>query len=231
MGGSKKKSTTSTNTLDAPTTAQQGDIYAASQAAANAPGVGVDQATMDALAGDKQLSAYGNQGLLALNGDPTAAAKFANPNAQGILDNINTNEGYASQAATNATNQSATRAGAFGGSRAAVAQGTAQAGVAADALNQKNSFQYQNANDQFQREQSAANMGFGANQAQAGIGQYIQQINQQNDPATRRLMMLKLGVQGTPYGSTQTNTQYQPWSSAIGGGLLQAGGIAAMAGG
>lgn len=222
MGGGKKHTSTQTSSLDPTTEAAVKQKLAAATAYGNAAPIGPDQATLDALGNDKQYAAYGNLGLMALNGDPTAMAKFTTPGGQDILNQIDTNTAAASRGATNATNQSATRAGAFGGSRAAVAQGTAQAGVQAAGAAQKNQFDYQQNQDAFNRATGAMGIGMNANQAQTQMGQYLQQLKAQNDPAYRKLIAATMGLQGTPYGTTTTNTTTTPWSSVIGGGLMGA---------
>jgi hypothetical protein len=218
--GGKKNTTTSTNTLDGPTQAMQGQVYGAAGAAANTRGIGPDAGTLDAMKGYGAAADFGNQGLLALSGDATAMKNFQTPGQQAMLDQMDLNANQAGQAATNATNMDATRAGAFGGDRAAIAQGTAQAGVNTANMQQKNAYTYQNNQDAVGRAMAAANLGFGANQARMQGGQYLQALNQANDPATRKLAMLKMGLMGTPYGTTQTNTTETPWGSIIGGGIM-----------
>jgi hypothetical protein len=229
MGGGKKHTSTSTQTLDPATQAAVNQKYAAATAWGNSAPIGVDQATMDALNQDKSYAAYGNQGLLAMQGDPAAMDSFRTPGGEDILKEMDVNNAAATSNAINATNQSATRSGAFGGKRAAVAQGTAVAGVNANTANQKAQFQYQRNQDAQARAQAAMGIGQNATQAQTAMGQYLQQLKAQNDPAYRKLMASTLGLQGTPYGTTTTATTTTPWLSIIGGGI--AGGLGAMKGG
>jgi hypothetical protein len=228
MGGSKKQTTTSENALDKPTGAQVGKVYGASDAYANSGPIGADQGTTDAMAGYGATSDFGRRGLLAMQGDPTAMAAFQSPGQQAVLDQMDVAANQAGQAATNATNIDATRAGAFGGDRAAIAQGVAQAGVNTANMQNKAAFTHQNNQDAQSRAMAAANMGFGANQAQMQGGQYLRQLALENNPEYKKLMAYKMGLAGTPYGTKQTNTTATPWSSVIGGGLMQAAGTAAM---
>ena len=131
---------------------------------------------------------------------------------------------------TNAINDQATQAGAFGGSRQGVAQGVALANMNQDQANQMAQLQYGGYNDTMNRAQGLAGLGFGANQQMAGLGDYMRQVQQQQDPLYHKYDVLNQGIRGLPYGQTNTQSSSSPWGSQIAGGVMQLGG-AALAGG
>ena len=99
------------------------DIYgAAQQAAASIPtSVTGAQNYYTGAQGAGQL------GLDALTGNAGAQQQFMNPYQQQVIDRLNEQFGVQNQMTSNLVNDQATRAGAFGGSRHGIAQGTALA--------------------------------------------------------------------------------------------------------
>lgn len=159
------------------------DIWNAAQAAGKGVPQGVTQA--QGLYGGG-ISA-GQQGLDALTGNAAAQQQFMNPYQSQVMDRLN--EQFANQNAmtTQMTNDQATQAGAFGGSRHGVAQGVAlgenarnQGMLTASMLNQG----FEGA---MGRAGQVANLGFGA----AGAGADL--AMQAGNPAIWRLNMLNRG--------------------------------------
>lgn len=229
---------TTTNALDKPTQAMQGSVYdQARNAAQNYSTVGPNAATTDALDQYRKMAASGQNGLAALSGDPTAMAGFMNPYQSQVMDAFNQQYGQAAKGLTSQINSEATQAGAFGGSRHGVAEGVAQSQLAQNhmgdiaGLLNNGYLNAQNAAGQ------VANMGFGATGQMAGLGDYLRQIQQmQANPGQQQLGILKQGLDGTPYGTQQTNyTKSSPLSTiggiaSLGMGLF-GGPLGAMAGG
>jgi len=143
---------------------------------------------------------FGSQGLAALSGGPNP---FMNPYQNTMAPYFAQQRALAVQGA----NDQATQAGAFGGSRSAI--GAATAGNLADQTAAQ--FQYQGFNDAQQRALAAANMGFGAIGARAGLPQLLSQ---------------SLG----PYGMNAVTTQTQDPTQQLLGLLVTLAGTAAQAG-
>ena len=129
-------------------------------------------------AGLQPYQQAGAQGAAAAGGDPAAIARFMNPYQQQVIDQVgNQYDDLRTQAALG-TNDAATRAGAFGGSRHAVMQGErmgqldqGQAATTAGLLQSG----YQNAMGQANQ---AAGMGMNANQLGLGMNQLGAQFGQ-----------------------------------------------------
>lgn len=159
------------------------------------------------------LGGYGAAGLNALGAqtDPTKAAAFMNPYTSAMDPVFAKLQAQAIQGA----NSNATSAGAFGGSRAAVAQGQALSDIA----NQEAGFNYQGFNDAMNRALQTANLGLGATGLQANLGQYL--TNLPLNQAQQRLQMLLQGI--GPYGTTQSQQmQSDPFSQLLGAGITAA---------
>lgn len=190
------------------------------------------QAAIDALTG---YTGAGQLGLKALTGDASAFGNFMNPYQSNVLDTIRNQYGLLNSQAQQGINDAATRAGAFGGSRQAVASGVASGDIARGLGEQISGLQYQGFNDAMNRAYNTANLGFGAIGPSAALGQYAQGLT---DPNLRGLTLLGRGFGGVPYGTSTTMTQpinqnpwggvvggatagsaFGPWGAAIGGGL------------
>lgn len=214
------------STLDPATYQQMQASYKAAQDAASQAGTSpyLNQARNFYSAG---LSGA-NMGMGALM-DPSQMKGFMNPGEQGLIDATNANYDYAGKQASQQVDSSATMAGAFGGSRAAVAQGEAAADIARQRATAVGGIQYQTYNDAVQRAMGMANFGMGAGQSLAGL-----------DPATMRANILRQSIM--PYG--QQVSQGSPGSGFLGGagtgalvgskfgpaGALIGGGIGGIAG-
>lgn len=220
MGKSAGK-TVQTTAPDAQTQAYSHDLWNAAQNYANAPGVGVDPATQQALAGFQGIASQGNLGFSALGGDSAAIARLISPYQGAVIDQMNQQFGRDQRATMNATNDAATQAGAFGGSRHGVAEGVALGQLGQAHAGQMAQLLNQGYGDAMGRAGQLANMGFSAQGAIGGLGQYMQSINAANDPATRKFMALQAAMGAMPHGSTSTMTQ-QPGGNFL-TGILGAG--------
>lgn len=116
----------------------------------------------------------GMGGLRALAGQPGAVQSMMNPYESQVMSALDPMYAKAGQMVTNTVNDNATRAGAFGGSRAAVAQGVALGNLAQQQAQQAAQMRYQGFNDAMGRAGQLANFGMGGAQAGMGMGQYAQ---------------------------------------------------------
>lgn len=120
------------------------------------------------------LGAYGGfspltqLGVGALSGNQQAFGQFMNPYLQNVLRQSNQQFDQLGQKALNLVNDQATQAGAFGGSRAAVAQGVAAGQIANQQALANAQLLYGGFNDAQQRAQQAAQLGIAGNQAALG---------------------------------------------------------------
>lgn len=217
MGKGHKQTTT--NGLDQPTTAMQGSVYNTAKNAANAYStVGPNGATTDALGQYQKMAAAGGNGLAALSGDPTAMAGFMSPYMKNVMDAYNTQYGDAQKGVSTQINNEATQAGAFGGSRQGVAEGVAQAQLAKDHMGDVAGLLNNGYTNAQNVAGQVANLGFGATGQMAGLGDYLRQIQQmQANPGQQQLGILKQGLDGTPYGTTQTQYSKSSPLSTIAG--------------
>lgn len=112
----------------------------------------------------------GQQGLAALNGDPQAAQRFMNPYQQQVIQAAQQQFGVNDQQALNAVKDEATRAGAFGGTRQGVAEGTALAQQTRDQNQQIAGLLSGGFNDAMNRAAQSAGYGFAGAGANAQLG-------------------------------------------------------------
>lgn len=239
MGKSHKgPTTTTTNAPDKQTQDWTKSIYQnAQQAAGQGPAPITGLATG---AGDYNTSAQhaGQTGLNALAGDPSAVQGLMNPYQQQVMDQMSKQWGNINQQTQNQVNDRATQAGAFGGSRQAIATGSAlsqnnQAQAAQQAQLLSGGY-----NQAMQQANSLANFGQQGASANQNFAPWMQQQQQmQQNPALWRMGVLQQGLQGSPYGTTSTSQTTTPgggWQGAIGGalsGFASGGPWGALAGG
>jgi hypothetical protein len=235
-GGSQ----TVTQKLDPQTQQMQGEIYRRAQQASTQPYTayqgqtvaGVSPLATGAAGSFQQLGGLAGLGGAAMAGDPSAFGRFMNPYLQNVVGQVGQQFNQLRNQATLDTNQQATQAGAFGGSRHGIMQGErlgqldrAQADQTAQLLNQ-------GFNDSWNRAQQTANFGFGALGSQFAAGDYFRNVQQQGlddnqrrfnearDWDVRNLDILKSGMTGTPYGQSQTQpTSRNALAGAAGGAL------------
>lgn len=173
---------------------------------------GTDPNLTNAAGGFNAFAQSGDLGRRALAGDPEALNQIMGP--------LSPYFNHALGAAVNTANQNETLQGGGFGSRSALAAGRA----IGDVTNQQ-------LLEAYNRAGSLANLGMGANQSLAGIGQYLQNfgfnnfLNRESIPG-QQIGILNAGL--GPYGMTTTNTtktQSDPWAQLLGLGLTAAGTI------
>lgn len=221
-GGGQRSSTASQSGVDPTTMAYVQQIMAAAQAAGAS---GPSPLTTGAAGYNSGLQNAGATGTAALSGDPAAAAQLMNPYQGQVIDATNAQWDNQDQKTMNDVNSRATAAGAFGGSRAAVAQGSA---LAANNLNRNSQISgllstgYDNT---MARAGTLAGMGAeGANQnANLGLGgvgnaqQWLMQmLNQGFHPTGTTSSTSSAGVGGS--GSWNGGDALKALSGLFGGG-------------
>lgn len=234
---------TTTQALDPATQRMQAQIYSRAQDVANekystygGPRVaGANPATQAALTQYGQVGGLAGLGGRALGGDAAAFGQFMNPYQQNVIDQVgNQYDQLRSQAHLDA-NDAATRAGAFGGSRHAIAEGARLGQLDQGQAATVAQLQQQGFNDAQGRAAQAVNLGLSGLQGQAGLADYLRQIqqqgydanlgqfNEQRDWGLRGLQALQGAVQGTPYGQSQsTPLTRNAGAGALGGALTGA---------
>ena len=212
--------TTQTIAPDAQTQARGQDLWNAAKNYGAAPGVGIDPATQQALAGFQGIAKQGNLGFSALGGDSSALSQLMNPYQSQVLDQMTAQYGRDQQSTMNTVNDAATSAGAFGGSRHGVAEGVALGQLGQGHAGQMANLMSSGFSDAMGRASNLANMGFGAQGAIGNLGAYMQQINASNDPAMRQYQSLLSAMGAMPRGQTDTTTKrggHNPFSGILGG--------------
>lgn len=184
------------------------------------PVPGVSPLTQQAESGYQGALSAGNLGLGALSGNQGAISQLMNPYQSNVLDAINRNYGQLAANTTNAINDQATQAGAFGGARHGVAEGVALSQLNKDQANQMAGLQYQGYNDAMSRAGGLANLGLGAAGQLASLGDYNRQVQMSQDPAMRNLQILQGLMTGMPFGQSQSTPMTR---NALGGALGGAG--------
>lgn len=143
----------------------------------------------------------GNLGMGALSGNAADAATLMNPYQQQVIDATNKQWDVNDQHTINAVNDRATAAGAFGGSRAAVATGTA---LAQNNLNRNSAVSgllNTGYDSTMNRAGTLAGLGFAGSQANANLG-----MGGVGSPQQWLLNMLNQGFRG-PTGTTSSGSQ------------------------
>ena len=130
------------------------------------------------------------QGLDALLGKPGAVQQFMNPYQGQVIDAINKQYGIGNQMAERQVNDSATRAGAFGGSRQGIALGTAMA---------------ENTRNRDAQIAGLLNSGFESAMGRAGQAVNLG-MGGAGSPEWWQMQQLRQGFAGLPYGQTYRGT-------------------------
>lgn len=231
-GGSKQQ--TVTQSLDPATQQQQQRVYDAANQAATLAGqgffgntYGLNQNTLNAghvlngmsdagAAGDQALRTAadaGRFGTSALEGNSTAIGGMMNPYINQVINPMLQRYSDLTSRLNNNIASQATGAGAYGGSRAAVAQGVADADLARSSAQDIGSLYSQGFNTANQNAQTLAgyglsaggalgNLGLGTAQQFQGLGDYERQAGIESDPNLLRMHLLQGSLQGMPYGQT-----------------------------
>ena len=194
-GVSGDKSTqTTVNSLDPLTQQWRDQLFKASQGAGAAgPGAGMNGAN-DYYS---QMMKAGGTGTSALAGDPTAVGQMMSPYQQNVIDAMQKQWGNINAQTTNQVNSNATEAGAFGGSRAAVANGAALSGNNIAQAGQTAGLLQSGFSDAMNRAGMLAQGGYAGAGGAAGLG--MQGVG---NPDLWRMMMLRGGLMGTPTGGS-----------------------------
>ncbi len=228
-GGQKSRST-QTQGLTGPSAGMQRDIYGTAQRAASGyQTAGIDPNSQAAAGAYGGMMGAGQNGLAALGGDAAAMGKLMNPYQSQVVDAMNAQYGRAQAGVTANTNDQATRAGAFGGSRHGVAEGIAQGQLTNDHMGRVAGVLQSGYNNAQGVAGQLANMGLAGAQGSAGMGEYMRNIEQQRlNPEAAKLGLLTAGMQGGGMQSgTQSTTTQQPGT----GWLQNLGGIASIGAG
>jgi hypothetical protein len=187
---------------------------------AAAPLPGINPLTKEANGIYQNAAGMTNLGLGALSGDQASIAKLMNPYNQNVIDAMTNNWKNLAAQTTNALNDQATQAGAFGGTRQGVAQGIALAQLNQDQANQMAALQSQGYSDAINQAGSLANLGLGAAGQLAQAGDYARQVQISQDPAMQRLQILQSALSGTPYGMSTTQPVNRNVAAGVLGGAL-----------
>jgi hypothetical protein len=178
------------------------------------------------------LGQYGQQGLLGLQAqtNPAAAQQYMNPYLAALDPTFAKLRAQAGMGA----DQTATQAGAFGGSRADVLKGTELGNI--DQLQAQTN--YGAYNDAMNRAMQSANLGMGASGQLGQIGQFLTQLPVEQQGQIIQLLLGAIGPsQTTTTQPTQKNllgdagggaaigSKFGPVGAAIGGGIGLLGGL------
>lgn len=197
-GGAQRQTQNSQTSVDANTAGQMGSIWNAGVASGNAGPSGL---LTDAAGYNSGLMSQGATGAAALGGDAAATQKLMDPYQQQVMD-ANDKAYQKTQAqSVNQTNDLATKAGAFGGSRHGVAEGVALGNNAAAHDAQNAGLLYGGYNDAMGRASTLAQMGGAAGAMNSQLG--MQGVG---SPEQWRLQQMKAGFMG-PTGQTSSGAQ------------------------
>lgn len=201
----QKTTQNSNSSWDNTSQARAGSIWDAANKAGNTANP-LQQEAQGTFSG---LQKGGNLGFAALTGDADAAGKFMNPYQKNVIDANNAEWNNVNAQTVNRTNDLATKANAFGGSRHGVAEGVALGENARAQATQTAGLLNSGFDASMARAGQAANLGFGA----------AQQNLAAMSPEERRLYLMKQGFLG-PQGQQSSGAQ-----TTFGGKLDTSGSI------
>ena len=200
--------------------AVSGPISAAPAATASAPQFNVNTAASNALQSSMANTAKGQYFNSAQQ-----AGQYMNPYVQNVIGGLGRNAMTNYQKQANQLGAEATAAGAFGGSRHGVAQGTMAAGVQNDLNNQIGNLMYQGYNNALGQASSDQQMRMGAANQLAnlsnlgfGMGQTINQNLAQQGAMQQALQQMAMDKASQQYaGYTQSPyTALSAYTAALG---------------
>lgn len=194
------------------------------------PVPGVDPLTAQAGGMFSQGTQLGNLGLGALSGDRHAFEQFNNPYQRQVLDAVGSQFDEMRAKALGGADDLATRSGAFGGSRHGIASGVAAGQLGQEELRTRAALTAGGFDSAMQRAMAAANFGMGSAQQGAQMGEYNRQVAMAQDPAMRRLEILKSAMGGMPSGSSVTQPTNRNAAAGALGGAASGAGIASALG-
>jgi hypothetical protein len=198
-GASVNKQTENSQTgVDPTTMAWMKQMWDAAQAAGQAGPSGLTTGAADYNSG---LMGAGQKGLAALSGDAGAAAGLMNPYQSQVVDAANQQWNQTDARTTLNANDAATRAGAFGGARHGIMEGTALAQNNQNRNAQIGGLLSSGYDQTMNRAGTLAGMGFAGAGANANLG-----MGGVGNPQQWLLEMLKKGYNG-PSGTTSSGAQ------------------------
>lgn len=158
----------------------------------------------------------GNLGFGALTGDQNALRSFMNPYTEQVIDRVAGDQSRLNAGTIKDVNDYATKAGAFGGSRHGIAEGTALAESERTGADRIAALRAGGYTDAMSRAGQAANLGFSAAPMLDAYGRYDQQMQ---DPNYRRMTLLREGMMGLPYGTQTSQPMERNWAQGAVGGM------------
>jgi hypothetical protein len=198
-GASVNKQTENSQTgVDPTTMAWMKQMWDAAQGAGAA---GPSSLTTDAAGYNSGLMGAGQKGLAALSGDAGAAAGLMNPYQSQVVDAANQQWDRTNQQTTLNANDAATRAGAFGGARHGIMEGTAIGQNNMNRNSQIGGLLSSGYDQTMNRAGTLAGMGFAGAGANANLG-----MGGVGSPQQWLLQMLKQGFAG-PTGTTSSGAK------------------------
>lgn len=203
--GGQRQTQNSQTSVDAQTNARMGQLWNAGVQSGNAGPSPLLNGASDFNSG---LMGAGATGAAALGGDAAATQKLMNPYQQQVIDQNNAQYGKTLAQTSNHTNDMATKAGAFGGSRHGVAEGVALGNAAAAHDQQNAGLLYQGYGDTMNRASQAAGMGFAGAQANSQLG-----FAGVGSPEQWRLQQMKQGFMG-PTGTQSSGASAETQANA-----------------
>ena len=198
MGGSIGKS--KGRSESGPTATTRGRVKQVWDAAQGAAGA-VPQPILQSQGTFSGAQTAGQAGLDALSGNATAAQQFMNPYQQQVMDQMTKQFGVQNQMTEQQMNDSATRAGAFGGSRHGVATGVALGENQRNQAMQAAGMLQQGFEGAMGRAGQVAGMGMQGAQLGANLGMTA------GSPELWKMNTLQQGMQGMPYQTYGKNSQ------------------------
>lgn len=194
-------------------------LYGASTAAAGTNGAGPNPMSKSAADYYANTQAAGNLGFGALRGDPAAVAAMMNPFQNQVIDRVKSQFGDLSRQASRGTADAATRAGAFGGSRHGVVEGTRLAEVEKGAQDKIAGLMSDDYAAAMSRAGGLASMGMQGAGQQHQMGEYFRMLEEMNNPDVRRAEMLRRNYVPTGGGSTSQPTNRNAGAGFLGGAV------------
>lgn len=199
------KSKTQSSGVDNTTSGRQDQVWGSANALANQQLAPVNGAVGQALGNYQGVAHAGNLGIGALSGNPADVQQLMSPYQQQVIDQVNNQYGRGAAHITNSVNANAAAAGAFGGDRAAIAQGQGLSDLANQQALQVAGITNQGYGQAMNQAGQLANLGMGANGAAANIGQYLTQQGQAAQAHSFNTMQQAYGTAGN-HGQTQTQS-------------------------
>jgi len=202
----QSKTNTESSGVDSTQAGRQAQIWGAGNALAKQDLAPMDPSIARAQAAYGQQMQGGNLGMQALSGDSGAVSQLMNPYTQNVTDAVNAQYGHEAGNIINESSARAGAAGAFGGSRGAVVQGTGLAQLGQQQALTIAQLQQQGYTQAQAQAQVLAGMGQNATGASAQLGQYQTQQGQMAQSHALDTLGQTNAMAGS-HGGTDTKTQ------------------------